>query len=67
MSFSTEIINQSMSKLGGQLALYFGLPIILIAILAIIVCRYFDGYFTRQFFGIAAACIFVGWCVYVFN
>ncbi len=67
MSFSTEVINQSMNNIGGYIALYFGPPILLIAILVIIVSRYFDVYLTRQLFGIAAVCIFVGWCIYVFN
>ncbi len=67
MSFGTEAINQSMAALGSKLALYFVPPIIIITILAILARRYFDGYLTRQLFGVAAACVFVGWFVYLLN
>lgn len=61
MSFSTEIINQSTHNIVSQLAILFVPPLIFIILLALIVCRYFYGYFTKQLFGPAAACIVVFW------
>ncbi|BAR87871.1 uncharacterized protein KNN_07138 (plasmid) [Bacillus thuringiensis serovar tolworthi] len=61
MSFSTELINQSMNNIGGQILLYFGPPIVIIAILGIIVSRYFDRELFRQLFAPVAICIIVIW------
>ena len=61
MSFSTETISQSTNNLVSHLAILFVPPLIVVILLALIVRRYFYGYFTRQLFGPAAACIVVCW------
>lgn len=65
MSSSTEIFSQSMNNIVEFLAMLFVPPILAIAILGIIIARYFDNEFFRKLFGPVAVCILVGWICYV--